>query len=226
MERPEHEHPVRRSTIATIVRLSDVGVRETGVDGAGVAMTSVDGSPVTLHATNDVSADVEELQFTLGEGPCVDASTTGTPVLIADLTDPAEGITGRWPVFREEASRLGVRALFAFPIRIGAIALGTIDLQRAAPGPLNDEQLGRALTMVDAVGDRLLDLGSQAADGHEPTYSMSVHQAAGMVMVQLGITIEEALVRLRATAFADDTALSVLAADIVAGRRRMDKEER
>ncbi|MGH3330813.1 MAG: GAF and ANTAR domain-containing protein [Nocardioidaceae bacterium] len=195
------------------------------VDGGGVSIMSTDGTPAMLYATNPESATIEDLQFTLGEGPCVEASKAGMPVLVADLADPAEGVANRWPAFRSEARKAGVRAVFALPIRVGAIALGTLDLYRGSPGAMSGDQLSIALSTTDEVGQCLLALGTENLDGEgPPTYRMVVHQAAGMLMVQMDVSIEEALVRLRATAFGEGTSINDLAADVVGGKRRFHKE--
>lgn len=197
----------------------------TGLDGAGVSIVSGDGAREPLYATDDVATGIERLQLTLGEGPCVDSSTSGSPVLVSDLTDPADAVAGRWPIFRAEATRLGARAIFAFPIRFGAIGLGAVDLYRRAPGPLSDPRLGTALAAVDGVGLAVLEAPDQYGDPAAPAMtSMVVHQAAGMVMGQLDSSIEEAMVRLRAAAFAENRTVNELAVDVVNGRRHLAKE--
>jgi hypothetical protein len=52
-----------------------------------------------------------------------------------------------------------------------------------------------------------------------------VHQASGMIAVQLGVGVGEALVRLRAYAFANDRRLTEVAADVVGRRLRFDPED-
>ena len=197
----------------------------TGLDGAGVSIVTTSGTREPLYATDDVATRIERLQLTLGEGPCVDSSVSGSPVLIPDLADPDDTVTRRWPVFRTEARRLGARAIFAFPIRIGAIGLGAVDLYRRSPGPLSEAQLGRALASVDGVGLAVLEAPDQYGDPDSPPMtSMVVHQAAGMVMVQLDSSIEVAMVRLRAAAFAENRTVSELALDVVNGHRHLSKE--
>ena len=197
----------------------------TGMDGAGVSIMSTQGTREPLCATDDLATQIERLQLTLGEGPCVDSSTSGSPVLVPDLTDPDDAVAGRWPVFREEATRLGARAIFAFPIRFGAIGLGAVDLYRRSPGALSLSELGSALNSVDAVGLAVLEAPDQYGDlGAHATTSMVVHQAAGMVMGQLDSSIEEAMVRLRAAAFAENRTVNELAVDVVNGDRHFSKE--
>ena len=199
--------------------------RATGLDGAGVSILGDDGTREPLYASDEVATVIERLQLTLGEGPCVDSSAMGTPVLVADLTDPRDVVANRWPVFRSEATRIGARAVFAFPIRIGAIWLGAVDFYRRSPGPLYQRELSTALSSVDEVGHAVLEAPHRYSDPDaQTTTSMIVHQAAGMVMGQLDSSIEEAMVRLRAIAFAEDLNLNELAVDVVNGRRRILKE--
>ncbi len=198
---------------------------ETGLDGAGVSIVTSSGTSDPLFATDELAGEIERLQMTLGEGPCVDSTASGSPVLVPDLGDPGDLVSRRWPVFRGEATRLGARAIFAFPIRIGAIGLGAVDLYRLSPGPLNELELGSALRSVDGVGMAVLEAPSQYDDEAGRTKpTMVVHQAAGMVMAQLDSSIGEAMVRLRATAFAEGRTVNELAVDVVHGRRRLSKE--
>jgi hypothetical protein len=178
-----------------------------------------------MYATDELATEIERLQLTLGEGPCVDSSTSRLPVLVPDLGDPQDLVASRWPVFRTEATRLGARAIFAFPIHFGTIQLGAVDLYRRSPGPLSGPQLDNALAGVDGVGLAVLEAPDQYGDPSAPvTTTMVVHQAAGMVMAQLDSSIEEAVVRLRAAAFAENRTVNELAADIVNGRRQLSKE--
>jgi hypothetical protein len=144
---------------------------------------------------------------------------------VGDLTDPRDVAAGRWPVFRSEATRTGARAVFAFPIRIGAIWLGAVDFYRRSPGGLSQPELSSALSSVEEVGLAVLEAPHRYGDPETLT-NMVVHQAAGMVMGQLDSSIEEAMVRLRATAFAEGVSTNELAADVVNGRRRISKDKR
>jgi ANTAR domain len=202
-----------------------LGAREAGADGAGVSMLTVDGTPDPVFATDDRSALVEDLQFTLGIGPCFDASRSRSPVLVPDLLDGGGGVEARWPAFVDEAVRAGIRAVFAFPLGTGSIHLGTLDLYRATPGGLSTVQLARTLLLADVVGMVLLDGGASPLEDPDPLrHRAVVHQAAGMVMVQLDVSIEEALVVLRSTAYAEGLPINELAAAVVGGRRRLTKE--
>jgi hypothetical protein len=198
-------------------------VTSAAVDGAGVSLVSEQGHRGTVCATDDIAARLEELQFLLGEGPCLDATTFRTPVMISDLTDRGEGVQDRWPGFLVEAADAGARALFALPLRLGAVSLGAIDLYRSVPGPLSPAELRVAMIGADAAALLLLDyvaLEDPIVDDVEQrsTYRLSVHAAAGMVKEQLGSTIDDALAQLRAVAFAQGRPVQDVAEDVIARR--------
>lgn len=201
------------------------------VDGAGISMVTEAGHRGVVCATDDIASRIEELQFTLGEGPCVDAVGSGAPVLVSDIRDGKELTENRWPGFRSGAAEAGVRAAFAFPLNIGAVRIGAIDLYRQRPGHLTPEQTSGALLAADAAALALLDqLADDEPDFGEDeslrsAYHFQVHQASGMVMIQLGVPIEEALLRLRAYAFASGRDLESVATDIVERRLRLSAEE-
>jgi hypothetical protein len=203
-----------------------------GVSGAGISMVTVTGNRGVVCATDDISARIEDLQFMLGVGPCMDAVGAGSPVLVADLRDAGDLLTDRWPGFMTDDAVADVRAVFAFPLQIGVIAVGTLDLYRSEPGDLTADQLAGALIAADAAALALLhlDAGSGLEYADEPTsytgYQMEVHQATGMVQVQLGITTEEAFLALRARAFANERPLADIATDVVARRLRFAREDK
>lgn len=187
-----------------------------------------------VWVSDDVAGQLDQLQFSLGEGPCVEAFTEGTPVLVPDL---AEVAGHRWPMFAAAARRTPVRALYVLPLQIGAIAVGVLDLYRDEPGMLTTTELAGALRAADAALWTLLGLraGSTAVEGApggadrwldgSPLRHTEVYQATGMVMAQIGTDPENALSRMRAYAFVHDRAIDEVARDVVARRLRFDEEE-
>jgi hypothetical protein len=212
-------------------RICQLCVRMLGVTGAGMSMMTATGNRAVVCATDAVSARIEDLQFTLGEGACIDAVQGGTPVIVSDLDEPGDIVVGRWPTFLEGAGAAGVRAVFAFPLRVGAITLGALDLYRDRPGDLTAGQLAAALMAADAGALALLYLSTDRQDSFaddaswRAAYQMQVHQATGMVKVQAGVTIEEAFLMLRARAFADGRPVSDIAKDVVERRLRFPEED-
>ena len=212
-------------------RICQLCVETLDVCGAGISLVSGSGDRVVVSATDGAGARVEDLQFTLGEGPCVDAVSGGVPVLFPDLGRSGGLTVDRWPLFLAGAAGAGVRAVFAFPLRIGAISVGAMDLCRDRPGELSADQLSAALQAADAAAVALLEAGSWDGEagpaGLRPVedYDVRVHQATGMVQVQLGISTKEALLRLRAHAFANDRPMAAVAADVVNRRLRFSGED-
>ncbi len=207
-------------------RVCAVSVSEVGVDGAGVTVIAgledgLAGARDLPAATGPRARRLEELQLTAGEGPCLDAYREGLPVLVGDLTaDPA-----RWPGFGPEALEAGAAALFSLPLQVGAVRLGTLDLYRAAPGPLSRRQLADALELASLATEVLLELaddvgahddpGAVLAAGWLPHVHADVHVAAGMHSVWAGIDVATALLRLRAHAFARGESLHQVARRVI-----------
>ncbi|MBB3662031.1 MULTISPECIES: GAF and ANTAR domain-containing protein [Prauserella salsuginis group] len=213
-----------RISVAALCRAAHLRL---GVDGASVTAMSGNGTHTPVAASGELAAELEELQVTLGEGPCLAAFRFAAPMLVPDLAEA----TARWPGFAGAARQRGVGAVFAFPLHAGTIQLGVFELHRAAAGPLPTEALGDALIFADLALQLLLDDASgtvRPLDRH-PIDDTSrgrnaVHQATGMIAVQLGVDMAEALSRLRAHAFTGDTPLSEVAADVVARRLRFRPE--
>jgi hypothetical protein len=187
---------------------------------------SGDVSQGSLCTTDEVSGLIEDLQYTLGEGPCMDAYRHDRVVLEPDLANPR---APRWLAFTPPAVEAGVGAVFAFPVRQGAVRLGAINLYQDRPGSLSDEQYADGLVMADVAARWVLDMQADAPSGALATelelgadFHFAVHNAAGKVSVQAAVGITEALVRLRAYAFRNDRPLGDVAQDVVAGALRFD----
>ena len=207
-------------------RLCEVCAEVTGMTGAGIMLMSGDVPRGSVCTTNEISALIERLQYGLGEGPCVDAYNLGRSVLEPDLADPS---TPRWLAFAESAIQAGVRAVFGFPLQVGAVRLGALNLYRDHPGLLTDEQHADALVMADVAAEAVLVLQANAPPGKlaaeleaAADFQYEVHQASGMIAAQLEVSVGDALIRLRAYAFGNDRPLTDVARDVVARRLRFD----
>jgi hypothetical protein len=209
-------------------RLCEVAAETTGMSGAGIMLMSGDVPGGSLCTSDSVSALIEDLQFALGEGPCVDAYHQDHAVLEPDLMRPA---AVRWVAFSGPAVDAGVRAVFGFPLQVGAIRLGALDLYRDLAGPLTDDQHSDALVMADVAAQTILSLQANAPPGKLAAeleagadFHFVVHQASGMVAAQLGVSVGQALIRLKAHAFGNDRALTEVAQDVVARALRFDAQ--
>jgi hypothetical protein len=203
----------------------------------GASITMMDGGQgqEPVCATDSGAARIDELQFSLGDGPCVEAFTTGRAVLVPDITDPAEG---RWPVFAAAAADTGARGMFVFPLHVGAAKIGVLDCYRDAPGSLSDHDLSGALRAADAAIWTLLDRvdGRTTGEG-DPNGSAAdeqldgstlaraeVHQATGMLIAQAALDATTALALLRGVAFSAGRSIADVAGEVVARRLRLDPD--
>ena len=206
-------------------RLCEVCADVSLMSGAGIMLMAGDVQQGSVCSSNDVSALIEELQYTLGEGPCVDAYHDDRPVLEPDLA----AATTRWLGFTPPAVAAGARAVFGFPLQLGGIRLGALNLYRDQPGPMDEEQYADALVLASVAANAVLAMQAHASPGNLATqleegadFRFVVHQASGMVAVQLGVTVGEALVRLRAYAFGNSRLIAEVAEAVVARRLRLD----
>ncbi|CAN5325930.1 GAF domain-containing protein [soil metagenome] len=208
-------------------KLCAVGAALTSMGGAGIMLMSQEIPQGSLCSSDAVSARIEELQYDLGEGPCIEAFHLDEPVQEPDLPRAA---SRRWVAFSGPAVDAGVGAIFAFPLRIGAIRLGVMDLYRGETGPMTDEQHADALVMADLIAQTILALQADASPGevaNELTAAADnrqvVHQATGMVAAQLDVGVATALIRLRAHAFGNGRPLDSVARDVVNRVLRFDE---
>jgi hypothetical protein len=197
------------------------------VSGAAVILMSEEESGALTAAFGARVAEVEDLQFALGEGPCLEAYQRGAPVFEPDLLD---GPADHWPVFTREAVAVGARAVFVLPLQLGAIRLGVLYLYRDCPGMLTPEQLADSFDLAELAMLTVLELQSQASPGElvsglagEWAHRAVVHQATGLVVAQLDTKLVDALARIRADAFTKDQSIYDVAAEIVSGRLVLER---
>ena len=143
-------------------RLCEVSRDSLGVTGAGVMLMSGEVSAGSVCSSDDVSALIEDLQYMLGEGPCIDAYHHDQVVLEPDLANPQ---VPRWPAFSAEAVGAGVRSVFGFPMRVGAVRLGALNFYRDQVGPLSAEQHADAMVMAEVAAQWVLDAQATAEEG-------------------------------------------------------------
>lgn len=202
-----------------------------GIDGAAVSMVH-DGSPWwTVGSSSETSRRLDEYQFTFGEGPCLDAVATREAVLVPDLDAPREQ---RWPAFSGAVLDDGIRGVFALPIVVTNDCVGALDFFRAAPGPLHGVQLAGALMAAELATQPLVSLlgdGRDALDDPRGSHGMlemdriEVYQATGMLIAQLDVDADDALLRLRAHAIATGQTASQVAWDILERGLRLERDD-
>jgi hypothetical protein len=209
-------------------RLCAAAVRALPASGVAVSLVADNGVRGLAAASDPLSAELEELQYTVGEGPSTEVHASRRPVLAPDLSD---GATARWPGYAPAAHERGIRAVFAFPLHVGAASLGVLSVYRQRPGSLSDDSLLQALTFAEITVQTLLDGQEEAprgrlADGLDRALDshVALYQAQGMAMVDLDVSIGDAIARLRAHAYATGRPLYDVARDVVDGRLKLDRD--
>ncbi len=197
------------------------------VDGAAISLLTASISRETMCATDATAELLQDFQFSLGEGACIEAALTGRPVLVPDLQHSRQ--TSHWPIFAAAVMEQSeAAALFALPLQWGTINLGVLDLYRKVPGSLSDAQLRDAISAANMAALMFLGVRTDPGDGQWLDHSLhgraEVHQATGMVLVQLGISATDALARMRAYAFVEQRLLSDVAHDVVSRRLRFTED--
>jgi hypothetical protein len=221
------------AAMATLGRSSD----NSGLSEPFVALFPVSGAAVstlgdflgseTLSASDDRAAELDELQFDLGEGPCWDAMNGAVPVLTPDLRH-----TDRWPAFLAASQAHQVASLFAFPLRVGSLRIGAVDLYSVAPVVLGTDQSRQALAMAGVVSRTVLrrvvlGAGDEYVDETANTYSRRlVHQATGMVLAQLRLSADDARLVIHGHAFATSQSMMQVAQQIVDGHLDFSRADR
>jgi hypothetical protein len=214
-------------------RLCEACVSLFDIDAAAISLVFDGASSGTLGSSGAPARTYDELQFTLGEGPCLDSVSTRSPVLVADLADPDES---RWPIYGPALLSYEIRGVFAMPVLVAGEHVGALDLFRAEPGRLEENHLAGAIAAAELAGVPMLDLMNDdlLAAVNEPEsnawaelHSLSraeVSQATGMLVAQLGVEPAEALVRLRAHAYATGRSSTDVARDILERRLRLEAD--
>lgn len=196
------------------------------VTGAAVSTVgSVIGSE-TVSATDDVAARLDELQFDLGEGPCWEAVAGASFVAAPDfLRDGAR----RWPRFvAAAAAEDDIASMFALPLAVGDLRFGAVDLYSRRRLLLDDVHIRQATAMAEVIGrhllrDALSNLEGDAAAA-KPYSRRVVHQASGVVLAQLGLSAENALLVIQAHAFATGESMMQVSKDLIDGQLRFVRE--
>jgi hypothetical protein len=193
--------------------------RELRVAWASVSVFDGAGRQSTICATDPIAARLDELQLELGEGPQWDALRTALPVLVPSLDDPPRS----WPAFTSAARLLGVKAVFAFPMFLGAVIVGVVGLASPRVVTFGPVEIAAAVRLTTRTSRGAVQRALRDADDERspegpsnPAMRREVHQATGMILAQLDITATEAFVRLRAHAFATSRSVQDVARDVVA----------
>jgi hypothetical protein len=196
------------------------------LDGASISLTSSEDEMTSLCASDGVAQSLCDLEITVSEGPAMNAIRSGVVISEEDLFN---SLRQRWPLYTPGALELGARAVFGFPVRVGAVRFGVLSLFRLTSGELRGNQTTDGYLMASVVARSVLSMQAGASPGElldefhgGARLDFRVHQAAGMLAVQGSMPVKDALVALRAHAFSSETELSILAEHVVTRKARLD----
>ena len=204
------------------------------VDAAAISLVFGGVNDGTLGSSSAAARTYDELQFVLGQGPCLDSVAQRAPVLVPDLAATPEG---RWPAYTAAMLDLRIRGVFAIPVLVAGECVGAFDLFRVRPGGLDTDELAGAMIAAEMAAIPLLDLldtdlHAAAADPHSTAWAelhaltrAEFSQATGMLVAQLGVKPADASIRLRAHAYATGRSVPEVARDILDRRLWLDSDE-
>jgi hypothetical protein len=222
-----------RRGLAAADSLCEACVTLFAVDAAALSLVFSGVASGTFGSSDAAARAYDELQFTMGEGPCLDSVATHTPILVADLANTNKV---RWPAYGAAMLDHKIRGVFAIPVVLAGEYVGALDLFRAQPGELDGKELAGAVVAAELASAPLLDLldSDLQAAANDPASSAwadfnalsrtEVSQATGMLVAQLEIEPTEALVRLRAHAYATNRSATDVARDILDRRLRIEAD--
>jgi hypothetical protein len=216
---------------AGLDRLCRAATHDLQLSGVAVTLMTKGGFQAVAGASDEGSRTLEEMQYALGEGPGCDAFASGRPVLIPDL----ESAFARWPGYVPAALRLRAHAAYTFPLQLGAMRFGVLTFYADRAGTLGAPELTLCMIFAEIATELLLESpaggstdGNGTGDGglrRALHFRTEIYQAQGMVMAALGVTLVEALARMRAHAFSSGQELSDLALGIIDGSIQLTNDK-
>ena len=217
----------RQAASVPAARLCGACVDVLRVAGAGITlMSGTNVGPVC--SSNERTRLLENLQFSLGEGPCHDAFMTGLVVLAPNL---AQVSGGRWPNYSVPALAIGASGVFAFPLHVGEGRIGVLTVYQDEPGDLSESQTDDCVILAEVLAETIIGMQRRSERdvlvdelNDESAHRAEIHQASGVLAIQLGVDVGEALARLRAFAFSTDRSVESVAGDILAHRLRLSDD--
>lgn len=220
------EHAARVGEPVTTEHVCMVCVATLGVDGCALPLISARGRWTLACTIGDLAGALADLQFTLDQGPSIDALATGNQVLVDDVTSTQA--TSQWPLFTAAAANAGIRSVFTFPLTAEGIHAGVLQPYRTTPSRLSDEDCLDAVVFADLALATVID--SYAAGDENDIAEMEmgeravVYQATGMLVATLHLTLDEAMVRLKFYAQTQDCPITEVARAIVNGELHLDTD--
>lgn len=203
-----------RSLDETLQRAVDLAVRTVeGCDSSTISFVHRGGKILSPAFSGQLAKDADELQYEVGEGPCLHAIREQETYLVDDLKEEE-----RWPKFRERALALGVASMITFRLFVERETIGALNLYSRQPHAFDDEavKLGTIFASHSAVA--LKAAISEA--GHEAAIQSRdvIGQAKGIIMERQGLSADDAFDLLREISQGENRRLRDIADEIARTR--------
>jgi GAF domain-containing protein len=173
--------------------------------------------PYTVTSSDDLASQVDEVQYTQDEGPCLQALRDGAPIYVEDMRDES-----RWPNYVQHAVTVGVRSSLSLPLQVGDEVIGALNLYSRQPDAFDERlrqnlaifagQAAAALTMVlrQARQDQISAQLEQALASRT-----TIDQAIGILMAEQRCTADQAFELLRSHSQNNNRKIRDIAADVI-----------
>jgi GAF domain-containing protein len=218
--------------IELLTLLADRCVDVLDVGAAGIMLAGPDGSLRLMASSSDAMRVLELFELQAQEGPCVDAFSTGKPVVNQDLAK----VNGRWPRFTPEALAAGFHSAHALPMRLRGSVIGALNLFHNDPGEMRSADVDAAQAFADVATIAVLQhraaLEAQVLNEqltHALNSRIVIEQAKGMIAEREGLEMAESFALLRGHARSNNLRLADVARDIIGGvlkASELDKKAR
>ncbi len=186
--------------------------------GAGVSLIH-HAQRVSVGATDDLVRHADDLQYGLGEGPCLTAWSSRSPVEVADTTTDH-----RFPQWSAAAAETGVRSCFSVPLMRGRDSIGAMKIYSMEPSVFGDADRARLASLATAASALLGHVQTSetttrlSAELRESLRARDlVGIAKGILMQRDGLTESEALAALTLEARTTGVSFRRLTAAIATG---------
>jgi GAF domain-containing protein len=200
--------------------LTDRCVEILDVSAAGLMLASPGGQLRVMASSVEAMRVLELFEIQSEEGPCMDCFRTGLPVPNADM---ARG-DDRWPRFSPRALEAGFRSADAVPLRLRSSVIGALNLFRAEPGGLEQEDLNAAQALADVATIAILQhrVAEEARILNEQldralNSRILIEQAKGVWAERTQSDMDQAFSMLRAYARSHNLALVAVARAVIDG---------
>jgi len=201
----------------TLTRVAQFAVSAIpGADGAGLTLIEANRSD-TIVATADFVRQVDDIQYSMGEGPCISAALESRT-----FTSTSLGGEPRWPRFGPRVARLGVHSVLSLPLLTPDGVFGAMNVYAHAKGAFDERSvsIGELFSVPAAIAVQNAQVLAQAkrlATNLQValTSRAVIDQAMGIVMSRTGCTSGEAFERLKARSQAEHIKVSAVAQSVV-----------